>query len=104
MRLCTICLSLPYLLVISIASVANNAIFLQMECNPYLTQKKLIKFCQSRGLTVTAYSPMGSPDSPYFKMDMPRLLEDPNLQQVARRVGKSVGQVVLRYLVGGSVT
>ncbi|XP_021940366.1 aldose reductase-like isoform X2 [Zootermopsis nevadensis] len=72
---------------------------LQIECNPYLTQKKLINFCQSRGIEVTAYSPMGSPDSPYLKAGMPRLLEDPGLHQVAHRVGKSVGQVVLRYLV-----
>lgn len=82
----------------------DNAVSLQIECNPYLTQKKLIKFCQSRDITVTAYSPMGSPDSPFFKAGMPRLLQDPNLQEVARRVGKSVGQVVLRYLVSGSVT
>jgi hypothetical protein len=61
-------------------------------------------FCQSRDITVTVYSPIGSPDSPYFKAGMPRLLEDPNLQQVAHRVGKSVGQIVFRYLVGDSVT
>lgn len=80
-------------------SFLNNAILLQVECNPYLTQKKLISFCKSRGIIVTGYSPMGSPDSPYFKVGMPRLLEDPKLKEVAQLVGKSVGQVVLRYLV-----
>lgn len=82
----------------------NVTILFQIECNPYLTQKKLINFCQSRGIEVTAYSPMGSPDSPYLKAGMPRLLEDPGLHQVAHRVGKSVGQVVLRYLVRDLVT
>jgi aldehyde reductase len=77
----------------------DNAVLLQVECNPYLTQKKLISFCKSRGITVTGYSPMGSPDSPYFKVGMPRLLEDPKLKEVAQLYGKSVGQVVLRYLV-----
>jgi diketogulonate reductase-like aldo/keto reductase len=30
---------------------------------------------------------------------MPRLLEDPKLKEVAQLHGKSVGQLVLRYLV-----
>ncbi|PNF29307.1 1,5-anhydro-D-fructose reductase [Cryptotermes secundus] len=82
-----------------LANATIKPVNLQVECNPYLTQKKLINFCKSRGITVTGYSPMGSPDSPYFKVGMPRLLEDPKLKEVAQLVGKSVGQVVLRYLV-----
>jgi len=61
----------------------------QVEYHPYLSQRPLLDLMRSRGLVLIAHSPLVRG----------KLLDDPILQEIARRRKLSVAQVALRWLV-----
>lgn len=72
---------------------------LQAEMHPYLTQEKLLRFCLSEEIAVTAFSPLGA--ASYFSLGMAEpeesVLEQHAVREIARRHGKSPAQIVLRW-------
>ncbi|SCV74349.1 BQ2448_6781 [Microbotryum intermedium] len=67
----------------------------QIELHPYLPQHDLVKYCQSKGIVVEAYSPLGSTDSP--------LLKDEEIVKIAEAHGVSVGTILISYQVARNV-
>ncbi|XP_077572965.1 aldo-keto reductase family 1 member A1-B isoform X2 [Stigmatopora nigra] len=70
---------------------------LQVESHPYLAQTELLAHCRRRGVEMTAYSPLGSPDRAWKRPDERALLDEPLLAGLAARHGRSPAQILLRW-------
>lgn len=68
----------------------------QIECHPNKNQRPTIEYCSSRGIAVTAYSPLGKPHEAEGRQ---LAINDPNVQIIAARYNKQPAQIVLRYTV-----
>ena len=68
----------------------------QFEISPLNTQKKLIEFCQNKGIVVEAMSTFS-----HFRSITPRteILENETIDIVAKKYGKTIAQVILRWLL-----
>jgi diketogulonate reductase-like aldo/keto reductase len=64
----------------------------EVESHPYLPEWDLLEYCQKHGIVLLAFAALG------HAME-PRLLDDPVIVAIARRVGKTPAQVVLAWAI-----
>lgn len=90
--------------ILKVASIkpANH----QIEVHLYMQQEEMIDFCKKNGITVVAYSPLASPGYNSFlkslgknERQLPNILSNPTLVEIAGKYNKSTAQVALRYLL-----
>ena len=66
----------------------------QIEAHPYLQQPELLKFCQSKGIIVQAYSPLGNNQT-----GEPRTVDDPLVAELSKEVGLDPGALLASWAV-----
>lgn len=59
----------------------------QIELHPMLTQEPLRNFCNEHGIVVTSWSPLARG----------KLMDEPTLQQIGMKYGKTPAQVIIRW-------
>lgn len=76
----------------------------QIELHPFLPQETLVKFCLDNGLLVTAYSPLGSPDSRAERhQNDPKLIDNPVVAAIAEKHGAGVGQILIAWSISRGI-
>lgn len=73
----------------------------QVEMHPYLAQNDLLAAAREMGVVLTAYSPMGTPDSGemFGRKDPFRLLDDETVARVAAAHDATPGQILVAWAV-----
>ncbi|XP_076653123.1 aldo-keto reductase family 1 member A1 [Halictus rubicundus] len=75
---------------------------LQIELHVYFQQKELVQYCKEQNIPVTAYSSLGTRG--FVKMmnktgEIPDMLENDVVLEIAKKYKKTAAQVLLRYIV-----
>ena len=63
-----------------------------VESHPYLPQWDLVEFCQQNGIVFQAFAALGHSSEP-------KLLDDPIITSIAKRVNKTPAQVLLAWAI-----
>ncbi|MGB8332259.1 MAG: aldo/keto reductase [Polyangiales bacterium] len=78
----------------------------QIELHPYLQQEALVAACKALDVAVTAYSPLGSPDSAAMmgRHDDVPLTQHPTIVQIAKSHDATPGQVLIAWALARGTT
>ncbi|KAK9861973.1 hypothetical protein WJX84_007934 [Apatococcus fuscideae] len=73
----------------------------QVELHPYFRNSAISEYCKSQGIIITAYSPLGTPDSPAAgfaeNVEAKKPMDDPLINKIAKDLGKSPAQICIRW-------
>ncbi len=82
-----------------LAKCNHRPTVLQVESHPYLTQEKLLRYCQQEKIAYTAFSPLGA--GSYIPLGMATasdsVLNEQVVRDLASKYKKSPAQIVLRW-------
>jgi len=65
----------------------------QIECHPSLIQPELFEYCKSKGIVITAYSPLGNNITGKKKV-----IDQPEIVEIAKRLNKEPAQVLIAWV------
>jgi D-xylose reductase len=83
-----------------LSSCSIRPAVLQVELHPYLSQEKLVRYCQQEQIAVTGFSPLGAQS--YIELGVEKsqaVLNDPAILAIAKAHQKSAAQITLRWAV-----
>lgn len=77
----------------------------QIELHPYLQQPKMLEFCSSRNIHLTAFAPLGSANRPdRLKVENePVLIEDPVVSAIAEKHDATPAQILISWSIHRNV-
>jgi diketogulonate reductase-like aldo/keto reductase len=75
-----------------VAAARIKPAVVQVESHPYLPEWELLDFCREQGIVLLAFAALGH-------AAQPRVLDDPVITAIARRVNKTPAQVALAWAV-----
>ncbi len=65
---------------------------IQVESHPYLPEWELVDYCREQGIIVQAFAPLGH-------AMVPKIVDDPIITGIAKRIHKTPAQVALAWAV-----
>lgn len=86
--------------ILNMPGLRHKPVCNQVECHIYLNQSKMQEFCKSRDIVLVAYGVLGSTrDRNWIDQNAPVLLEDPVLNAIAKKHGRTPAEVAMRHLL-----
>ncbi|KAK7796142.1 hypothetical protein U0070_007566 [Myodes glareolus] len=85
-------------MILNMSGLKHKPVCNQVECHPYLNQRKLLDFCKSKDIVMVAYSALGSQrENIGIVQNNPILLDDPVLDSLAKKYKRTPALIALRY-------